>query len=179
MARDNQQMNRFSIDAVKIAANDRVLEIGFGPGKAIELLIKRTSAPFIAGIDPSDVMVQDASDLNREAIAAGRVDLRQAAVERVPFEDGRFSRVLTVSNFQVWEDRTAGLAEIRRVLEPSGWLVVCLRRALRRPGWFAAPGVTSDQIAAVQSLLNEQGFRNVRIQRRRLRRRLVCILAQK
>lgn len=128
MARMNKGIYRRAIDLLSIQPADRVLEIGFGPGVGIELLSRSASSGQVVGIDPSEEMVQQASSRNKDAIAAGRVDLRLGSVERLPFQTESFDKALAVNSMQVWPDAFAGLREIRRVVRPSGRVVLCFTR---------------------------------------------------
>ena len=75
-ARSNRQRNAWTVSLLNIQPEDRVLEIGFGPGLAIEQIARITTKGFVAGIDHSDVMVRMASKRNAKAIREGRVELR-------------------------------------------------------------------------------------------------------
>ena len=66
MAVKNLPMNRLVVELLDVKPEDAVLEIGFGPGQAIKLLAERTPAAIIAGIDPSAVMVRQATRRNRQ-----------------------------------------------------------------------------------------------------------------
>ena len=178
MNRENARMNRLAVTLLAAGANDSVLELGFGPGQAIEMLVEQTAAPRIVGIDPSAVMLEQARERNRAAIESGRVRLLQAAVEELPLGDHEFSKVFAVSNFHDWQSRSHGLRQIRRVLQPGGMLLICLRRAPRRPGWFTKPGVTPDELTADTALLKAEGFRDVRIVERRVGQGLICLTAR-
>jgi len=178
MSRDNERMNRRAVELLDAGPADDVLEIGFGPGQAIEFLAQGTQARLIAGVDPSHVMVEQASERNRSFIAAGRVVLLAGAAGNLPFVGGRFSKVLVVANLQIWDSPAAGLAEVRRVLRPEGVLVAGLRRTPKRPGLFKSPGLKPDEIAALQTLIESQGFHNVRLVQRR-RSRIVCLIASR
>jgi ubiquinone/menaquinone biosynthesis C-methylase UbiE len=79
LAIKNRERNAWTISMLEIHPDDQVLEIGFGPGQAIEAVAKLTPKGFVAGIDLSDVMVAQASKRNAVAIRAGRVRLRQGA----------------------------------------------------------------------------------------------------
>src|SRR5215813_4859862 len=83
MARTNQQCAAWVIDLLGIQPHDRVLEVGFGPGVGIELLARSVSGGYIAGVDPSEGMVEQATARNVKAIESGRVDLRYGSVERL------------------------------------------------------------------------------------------------
>jgi ubiquinone/menaquinone biosynthesis C-methylase UbiE len=120
MARTNQRCAAWVIDLLSIQPQDRVLEVGFGPGVGIALLSRAVSGGYVAGVDPSAEMVEQATARNAKAIESGRVDLRYGAVERLPFADHTFNKALAINSMQVWPDAVAGLREMRRVLKTRG-----------------------------------------------------------
>ena len=119
LARGNRPLAEEFVAFLDVQPTDRILEIGFGPGVAIELLAKAAPGVRVAGIDVSHEMVEQARARNAVAIRAGAVDLRHGTVERMPFEDEAFDLALAINSMQVWPDRVAGLREIRRVLRPG------------------------------------------------------------
>jgi ubiquinone/menaquinone biosynthesis C-methylase UbiE len=120
MARTNQQCAAWVIDLLGIQPNDSVLEVGFGPGVGIQLLARSVSGGYVAGVDPSEEMVQQAKARNVKAIESGRVDLRYGSVESLPFEDDAFNKALAINSMQVWPDAVAGLREMRRAMKLGG-----------------------------------------------------------
>src|SRR5262245_14472423 len=82
--RSNQDRIRWTISLLNIRANERVLEIGFGPGFGIALVSKITSDGFIAGVDHSEVMLRQASKRNAMAIRDGKVELRLGSASKLP-----------------------------------------------------------------------------------------------
>ncbi|WP_434582187.1 class I SAM-dependent methyltransferase [Carbonactinospora thermoautotrophica] len=134
MARANTANQEETAGPLGVLPGDRVLEIGYGPGRLVRLLAERTEAALIAGVDPSPVMLAQASRANRDAVRAGRVNLRTGTAERLPFPDATFDRVVSVNNVQLWPDLAAGLKEVHRVL------VGQQRPALARPGGRAQGG---------------------------------------
>ncbi|MDE3243906.1 MAG: methyltransferase domain-containing protein [Nitrospirota bacterium] len=120
MAHTNKGCAAWVIDLLDIHPNDRVLEVGFGPGVGIELLTRSVSEGYVAGIDSSEEMVEQAKARNTKAIKNGRVDLRCGSAESLPFEDFFFDKVLAINSMQVWPDVPAGLREMRRVLKTGG-----------------------------------------------------------
>lgn len=120
MAHMNQPCATWVIDLLGIQPNDRILEVGFGPGVGIQLLARSVSGGYVAGVDPSAEMAQQAKARNVKAIESGRVDLRHGSVERLPFEDNSFDKTLAINSMQVWPDAVAGLRDIRRVMKPGG-----------------------------------------------------------
>ena len=58
MARTNVDCGAWVTHLLEITPNDRVLEVGFGPGMVIQHLAKLAAAGHIAGIDQSREMVE-------------------------------------------------------------------------------------------------------------------------
>jgi ubiquinone/menaquinone biosynthesis C-methylase UbiE len=100
MAFENAPMNRLAVDLLDVKPDDRVLEIGFGPGAAIALLAERAQRGVVAGVDPSAVMVRQASRRNRKVVQR-RVELRQGTAASLPFGDGSSGRIAGSSNFML------------------------------------------------------------------------------
>lgn len=119
MARTNQKCAAWVIGLLDIQPNDRVLEVGFGPGVGIQLLARSASAGYVAGVDYSEEMVAQARARNVKALESGRVDLRHGSVESLPFADQAFDKALAINSMQVWPDAGAGLREMRRVITPG------------------------------------------------------------
>jgi ubiquinone/menaquinone biosynthesis C-methylase UbiE len=119
MSRMNEGCGAWVTDLLQIEPNDRVLEIGFGPGAIVQRLSKLASNGHVAGIDLSREMVEQARARNTTAIQNGRVDLRHGSVDGLPFDDNSFDKALAINSMQVWPDAAAGLREIRRVMKPG------------------------------------------------------------
>ena len=62
-----------------------------------------------------------------DAVAAGRLELHEGDVGRLPLVDGAVDRVLTVNTVYFWPDLGAAFGDVRRVLAPGGRLVVAVR----------------------------------------------------
>src|SRR5688572_25002621 len=76
MAQQHVPENMWTVSLLEAQPHDRILEIGFGPGLAVEELAPKVTEGLIAGIDFSRVMVAAANTRNAEAVRAGRVKLR-------------------------------------------------------------------------------------------------------
>ncbi len=177
MSRENRHLNQMAMEWLDVQEADDVLEIGFGPGRGLELLLTTTPARTVSGLDPSAEMAEQALSRNRVAAEASRLWVVVGAVEAMPFSDGQFSRVVAVSNFHVWRSRSAGLQEIRRVMRTGGKLVICLRRALDNPWPWSSPGLSLDTLREDQKLLVSHGFQDVQFATRKHRRRSCCLVA--
>jgi ubiquinone/menaquinone biosynthesis C-methylase UbiE len=115
MARMNSECATWVIDLLHIQPNDNVLEVGFGPGVGIQLAAELASTGYVAGVDPSEEMVESATKRNATTIRTA--DLRHGSAESLPFEDNVFDKAFAINSMQVWPDAISGLREIRRVLK--------------------------------------------------------------
>ncbi|WP_086824989.1 class I SAM-dependent methyltransferase [Allokutzneria sp. NRRL B-24872] len=123
MARSNRAAEAEAVAELDPRAHHRVLVVGFGPGVGLRLLDERLPEGHIAGVDPSEVMLRSATRRNGRAVADGRMELRQARADALPFPDADFDGVITVNTIQFWEPLAASVAEVARVLRPGGRLV--------------------------------------------------------
>src|SRR6185503_16586023 len=124
--RGNQPEARWTIDLLNIQPDTRVLEIGFGPGVAIEYAAEQAAQGHVSGIDYSETMVQVARKRNAAAIRNGVVDLTHGDVRSLPYGDESFDRVFTIHCIYFWAEPTACLHEIRRVLRANGVLAITI-----------------------------------------------------
>ena len=106
MARANRDAAAQVIELLNIRADDKVLEVGFGPGVAIQLLLQRLHTGSVAGVDHSQEMVRQAAARNAEALRNRRVDLRYGSAERLPFADQTFDKALAINSMQCGRMRT-------------------------------------------------------------------------
>jgi ubiquinone/menaquinone biosynthesis C-methylase UbiE len=164
MARVNQEAAWQIIEMLDVRPDDKILEVGFGPGVAIQLLLHRVPAGSVAGIDYSQEMVRQAATRNAAAMRSRRADLRYGSAERLPFADGMFDKALAINSMQVWPDARAGLLEIQRVLKHGGSVAL---------GFTANSGQRKEGIA---ESLTAAGFAQVRIVDRPT---LFCAIATK
>jgi len=166
MAFETATANRFAVECLGVASHEAVLEVGCGHGRTLEALARQANGGFVAGIDPSDVMVRLASRRLRRPIAGGRAAVRRAEACRIPFADGRFDAVLAVHVLYFWPDCRAEIRELRRVLRPGGRLVLGFRpddpdaRAALPAAVYALRSP-----AEVEKLLAEAEFDEIRTER--------------
>jgi ubiquinone/menaquinone biosynthesis C-methylase UbiE len=116
----NRERNRWTIDLLNIRPSDRVLEIGFGPGLAIEWLSERIVSGHVVGIDHSGVMVRQAIERNATAVKQGKVELIAGSVSALPRFEEPFDRIFSVNAVQFWSNPVDVFSNLRSLLKPDG-----------------------------------------------------------
>lgn len=127
MARETWSQNLRVMNALGIDRGDQILDIGCGHGRGLAELAARAATGHVVGVDPSELMVEIATRRNRALIKADRVDVVLASVEKLPFPDDFFDKVLCVHVVYFWKDLDVCLREIARVLKPGGRLGLLFR----------------------------------------------------
>jgi ubiquinone/menaquinone biosynthesis C-methylase UbiE len=108
---------------MQLRRDERVLDLGCGSGWLSRQVAALAPEGSVLGADVSDEMVRRAERASR---AISNVSFCVGSAEKIPAEDGSFSRVISVESAYYWPDPAQGLAEIFRVLAPGGsaWILI-------------------------------------------------------
>ena len=181
MALTNDAMNRAALARLELARGERVLEIGYGPGRTLRKVARYLEDGFAAGLDHSPVMARQAVRRNRRLIRAGRVEVRCGGVSEIPYPDESFDKAFAVNSFQFWPSPVGDLTELRRVLRPGGRLVLTIRAVERPPRldlFDAAPGMA--RVERAREAMAAAGFADVSVTVHKAGRLLaVCVVGHK
>jgi SAM-dependent methyltransferase len=143
-------MGRYSVplaplfaDFAGVAAPQRVLDVGCGPGALTSELVARLGADGVAAVDPSESFVAAARERNPG------VSVQRAGAEELPFEDRAFVAALAQLVVHFMADPVAGLREMARVTRDGGVVAACVwdhagGRGPISPFWTAAHELDPD-----------------------------------
>ena len=131
-------MGPFSLRAIELAqptAAARVIDVAAGPGTLVLEIAPRVAS--VTAVDFSAAMNE-----RLQALAAQRglsnVRVLQADGQALPLPDASFDAGFSMFGWMFFPDRARGLAELHRVLVPSGSLVVSSWAPLARSPLMAA-----------------------------------------
>lgn len=127
MARETAEPNRRAIEALGVLPDDRILDVGCGPGIALTDLAAAAPAGHVAGVDPSPLMISVAQRRNKSLVRSGRVSVTEASATALPFPDQTFDKALCVHVIYFWDNLGPCLREIARVLKPGGRVALLFR----------------------------------------------------
>lgn len=166
MSFETAAANDAALRLVAPKPGEKVLEVGFGPGRAIERAAALVGDGFVAGIDASEEMVEVATRRCQHLIETGRVRLALGDSARIPYPDHFFDKAYAIHTIYFWDDPNLHLREVHRVLREDGRFVLGFRPK-EDPATVDFPAsvysfYTSDQ---VRVLLQQAGFEDVRVER--------------
>jgi ubiquinone/menaquinone biosynthesis C-methylase UbiE len=114
------QRTVLQLAAEQVGRPGAIIDVGCGTGKLLKAAEKRFPGAKLVGVDAALEMVKYAQISN----PTGTIEFRQATAEDLPFPNAQFDLVFSTMTFHHWHDQTRGLAEVARVLTPSGrWLL--------------------------------------------------------
>ena len=80
----------------------QIAELGCGGGRNIRALLRKYPAATITALDYSEISVEKAKRVNREGLQAGRCQILQGDVSRLPFGDGSFDLATAFETVYFW-----------------------------------------------------------------------------
>jgi SAM-dependent methyltransferase len=120
-------MGRYSVplapqlaDFAAVAAGQRVLDVGCGPGALTAELVGRLGPGAVSAVDPSESFVAAARERHPG------VNVQRAAAEQLPFGDQEFDAALAQLVVHFMADPVLGLREMARVTRGHGVVAACV-----------------------------------------------------
>lgn len=104
--------------------NDRILDIGCGGGETLRKISERTENGYLTGLDYSELSVDLTKEKNKKDIESGKMRVIEASVEKMPFSDNSFDKIITVESFYFWPNPFENLREVYRVLDFGGKFLI-------------------------------------------------------
>lgn len=146
-----------------VASDDVVLDVGCGPGVAARAAARRCRQ--VIAVDPAEPMLRMGRMLGTK-----RVSYRLGTAEQLPVDDGACTVAWSLATAHHWADVGRALAELRRVLAPSGRLFVLERSVAEGATGHGSHGWTPRQADGFADRLRAAGFADVGWTERRSRR---------
>jgi ubiquinone/menaquinone biosynthesis C-methylase UbiE len=158
-AKQHHESFRYLLDKLALTPDDVLLDVCCGGGTLLQMALQTVNRA--AGLDYSPDMVALTKENNQQAVAAGRLDVRQGDAVSLPWPDATFDAVANANAFVFIEEPLRCLRETHRVLTPGGRFVMVttaprrFARLVYGPWHFALRLYTCDGLA---DMLREAGF---------------------
>jgi SAM-dependent methyltransferase len=108
------------VEFAGVAARQRVIDVGCGPGALTAELIKRVPGDAVWAVDPSARFVAAVK------VRYPGVRAQQAAAEQLPFGNGCFDAALAQLVVHFMADPVKGIGEMKRVTMRGGTVAACV-----------------------------------------------------
>jgi ubiquinone/menaquinone biosynthesis C-methylase UbiE len=120
----HSRLTDWGLSQIPIAKNATILDIGCGGGRTVSKLAAAACEGKVHGVDYSQASVAASTRANATEIRRGRVEIRQASVSQLPFDDNIFDLATAVETHFFWPNLPGDMREILRVLKPGGTLMI-------------------------------------------------------
>jgi SAM-dependent methyltransferase len=168
----NRERNIWAVSLLDVQPDDRVLELGFGPGIAIREAARLAVHGQACGVDHSEVMVRQAIRRNSASVRSGHVDLRLGSAQTLPDFGEPFDKILAVNSAGFWPEPVKRLRQLRGLLRAGGRIAI-----VSQP---RCPGATQEtSVKAADELvekLTAAGYARVHVETLNLSPPVVCVL---
>jgi len=120
MNQSHYTVTGWALDFLTFQEDNQVLDIGCGGGATLKRMSEYIRSGHLTGIDYSKVSVDLSREFNEKDIQSGKMEVLEASVEKLPFEEKTFDKIVTVESFYFWPDPVENLKEVFRVLKEGG-----------------------------------------------------------
>ena len=112
-----------ALGLMQIGETDNILDVGCGAGWLSRILAKRVPRGRVVGMDISDEMIHHARQASAQQANLAFV---VGSVDRIPWEQNFFDRIITVESSYYWPDPAKGVRELHRVAAEGGsaWTLI-------------------------------------------------------
>jgi SAM-dependent methyltransferase len=176
----NVEINQRTLEALSVLPDDRILEVGPGPGDLMNRIVPMVPRGSVTGVDFSPEMIDVCSKRFAALIESGRIELRCASADAMPFAGDQFTKACTVHTIYFWPDPAAVFREFWRVLRERGRLVVAFFPVVALEKLRATAAFARYDGEEVARLMEQAGFRDIRVVAGKDRRgEFLCVAGSK
>ena len=109
---------------IPVAALCMVADFGCGGGRNTAELLKRFPEARVTALDYSKVACDKTKQFNRNEVQAGRCNVVQGDVSRLPFEAATFDVITAFETVYFWPGPVESFQEVWRVLKSGGTFMI-------------------------------------------------------
>lgn len=108
------------IKDLDLQPHNQLLEVGYGPGRGIQMIAQMCPTCTIHGIDFSPLMYKRASKYNKAYIEKGNVLLQYGDFLKISVDDDDYDKVFCLNVVYFWNDLSAPFRKVYSILKKGG-----------------------------------------------------------
>ena len=121
MIKGNQTKYDKLIEDMDPTPGDKLLEIGYGPGRGMHTIAEMCPTCIIHGIDFSSLMYKRAREYNKAYIENGNMLLHHGDFLKMPFADNDYDKVFCLNVVYFWNELREPFAKVFSILKKGGF----------------------------------------------------------
>ena len=120
MIKGNRPYSVFLLNELKLRGNEKILEIGYGSGIGIKLLMEQNKSCSVYGIDFSELMYRKAGKLNKSYVDNNKVHLFCGDFLTSGINTAEFDIIFCLNVIYFWDELSEPFTKIRTLLKENG-----------------------------------------------------------
>lgn len=171
----NRARARWTLSLLEIQSGDTLLDVGCGPGVALQMALETPALSMATGVDHSATVLSQARRRLAGRRYARRTELVHGVLDDPRLEGRQFDRICSMNVIQFFPDKTAALARMAALLKPGGRLAITYQPRGSSPTREAVLAMAD----TVSGALRRSGLINVRSELLELQPApAVCVLGE-
>jgi len=156
MSFKNKDRASWTFENLKLKPTDVVLEVGYGPGSTLKKVADNLTTGFVAGIDHSEVMLDQATKRNKKHIDQKRVKLECGTVWHLDYPEEHFDIIFGSNVHFFWENPIKEFQKLYSFLKQGGRLIMVFQ-----PRWTKSDEQVKQVAEETKKQYEEAGFKNI------------------
>jgi ubiquinone/menaquinone biosynthesis C-methylase UbiE len=162
MIKGNRNNYNTLIKDLDVQPNEKLLEIGYGPGIGLHMITGLCETCTIHGVDFSRLMYQKASKYNKLSIDKGKVQLQYGDYLKIPIDKNQYDKIFCLNVIYFWDELDKPLVKTISLLKAGGSFYIYMASANSLVEKKAPDSVFHKySIDQVVEALRSAGFNNI------------------
>lgn len=154
----NKALSQWTVEQLRIEPYQHILEVGFGLGNTLRDVANKLQAGFIAGIDESVDMFQQANRKNKIYLQKELMQLHVGKVNELPYPSQYFHSIYANNIYSSWKEPQYKFMQLQPLLKNGGRLVTVFQ-----PKFAKTENELWNAAEKIRQQYEEAGLTDVRI----------------
>jgi ubiquinone/menaquinone biosynthesis C-methylase UbiE len=155
----NKQLIDWTLEQLNIKPYQHMLEIGYGAGLTLQEVGRKLQIGFLAGIDHSAAMYQQAYQRNKRLVRQQLLQLHIGTVSELPYPSHYFHTIYGSNVHFFWKEPKYEFMQLARLLKTGGKLVM-----VYQPRWASNEKEVKLAAEKIRQEYLEAGLVNIQIE---------------